>query len=125
MINVNKKKFAPESRRKMKGVLNLCSEWRNNRITNGTVCDAILKLNLEDVSSFTESDLVSCLSYFVREIKKLDGNEYPPNTILEMIIMIQMHLNEDGIFWKLLDGEKFIQLKNVIDNTMKESHGKS
>ena len=36
--------------------------------------------------------------------------------------MIQMHLNENGVYWKLLDGDKFKELRNVVDNTMKETY---
>ena len=53
-------------------------------------------------------------------MKKIDGSEYPPNNLRE--IMIQIHLNENGVYWKLLDGDKFKELCNVVDNTMKERH---
>ena len=59
---------------------------------------------------------------FVREVKKLDGSEYPPNTVRELVIMIQMHLHENSVFWKLLDQPQFLTLRNVVDNTMKERH---
>ena len=44
----------------------------------------------------------------------------PRNTIREIIIMIQMHLHENNVNWKLLDGVCFGCLHNVIDNIMKE-----
>ena len=34
--------------------------------------------------------------------------------------MLQMHLHEQGVMWRLIEGEDFCQLKNVLDNTMKE-----
>ena len=57
---------------------------------------------------------------FIREVKKIDGSEFPPATLREIIIMIQMYLHENSISWKLLDGESFVNLRNVVDNTMKE-----
>ena len=36
--------------------------------------------------------------------------------------MIQMHLQQNDLNWKLLDTANFCQLHNVIDNTMKERH---
>ena len=44
----------------------------------------------------------------------------PQNTLREIIIMLQMHLQQDGLNWKLIDGVGFSQLHNVLDNTMKE-----
>ena len=31
-----------------------------------------------------------------------------------------MHLYQNGIYWKLLDGEAFHGLRNVLDNLMKQ-----
>ena len=67
-------------------------------------------------------DLSYALCHFVREIRKVNGSEYPPNTIRELVIMIQMYLNECGLFWKLLDWPQFINLRNVVDNTMEKKH---
>ena len=39
-----------------------------------------------------------------------------------MIIMVQMHLHENNVFWKLFDNAEFVTLRNVVDNTMKERH---
>ena len=47
---------------------------------------------------------------------------YPPNTLHEIIIVIQMYFNEHSIYWKLLDEADFVYFKNVVDNTMKERH---
>ena len=37
-----------------------------------------------------------------------------------MIIAIQKYLNENQINWKLIDGQEFINVNTVLDNTMKE-----
>ena len=52
----------------------------------------------------------------------MNGDDYPLNTVCEIIIMIQMFLHEKGLFWKLLDHPEFAKLCNVVDNTMKERH---
>ena len=36
--------------------------------------------------------------------------------------MIQMCLHKNRVFWKLLDQKEFSKLRNMVDNTMKESH---
>ena len=66
---------------------------------------------------FSKGDLCFTLCRFVREVKKMNGDDYPPNTIHELVVMLQMHLNEKGVFWKLYDNVEFSTLRNVIDNT--------
>ena len=78
------------------------------------------RANLNALFTFNKSDLAFALSYFIRKIKKLNGDEYPPNTLKEIVVMIQMYLHENGLYWKLLDEQVFINLHNVLDNTMKE-----
>ena len=34
--------------------------------------------------------------------------------------MIQMHLHQNDVFWKILDHSEFLTLRNVLDNTMHE-----
>ena len=70
--------------------------------------------------TFNKSDLAFALSYFIREIKKLNGQEYPPNTLKEIVVMLQMYLHENGLYWKLLEDQEFLGMRNVLDNTMKE-----
>ena len=82
----------------------------------------IFQCDLDVLNCFSESDLCFALCRFVREVKKLDGSEYPPNTVRELVIMIQMYLHENGVFWKLLDQAEFVALCNVVDNTMKQRH---
>ena len=60
------------------------------------------------------------LSCFLREIRKLNGNDYPPNTLKEVIVMLQMYLHERGAYWKLLEDPMFMNMRNVLDNTMKQ-----
>ena len=72
------------------------------------------------LNAFAKKDMVYTICRFVREVRKLDGTEYPPNTIREIVIMIQMYLHENAINWKLLDDRDFLMLRNVVDNTMKE-----
>ena len=69
---------------------------------------------------FSEADLCFVLAPFIREIKKIDDSDYPLNTLRGVIIMVQMFLNQNGIYWKLLEHSNFQALRNVVDNTMKE-----
>ena len=82
----------------------------------------IVRADLNDVENLNSSDLCYSMCRFCVEIKKIDGKEYPPKTIRELVIMVQMYLNERGIYWKLLEHQDFVNLRNVVDNTMKERH---
>ena len=113
------KNFAAESKRKIRWAVNLYDDWRNTRIGDG--CDLqIKKANLNALFSFGKQELAYSLIRFVTEIKRIDGKDYPPQTLRQIVIMIQMYLNENGIYWKLIDDLKFVQLRNVLDNIMKE-----
>ena len=124
-INIDqfsKKRFAPQSRRKILWAVNLYTDWRKNRIVMAGCSLQIVNANLESVGIFAKGDLCHSLSCFVREVKKIDGSDYPPNTVRELVLMIQMFSHEKGVFWKLLDDVQFAGLCDVVDNTMKECH---
>ncbi len=57
---------------------------------------------------------------FIAEVKKLNGQEYPPKTLYEIIVCVQMHLESQGIFWKLIDDGDFVNVKFALDNVMKK-----
>ena len=106
----------------MKWAVNMYCEWRVNRLSNINVPLPILNANVDDLHNVKKSDLCYALSCFIGEVKKVDNTEYPPNTLKELIVMIQMFLNEKGVYWKLLDSQstEFQSLRNVVDNLMKE-----
>ena len=91
-------------------------------MSGGLVPDEIVNTNLDNVGDLLKSDLCYTLAHFIHEIKKIDGIEYLPNTLREIIVMVQMYLNEHSIYWKLLDEQDFVALRNVVDNTMKARH---
>ena len=114
------RKFAMQSKKKMNWCVGMYDQWRSNRLLDAYVPDQIRRANLNALSTFSAGDLEYSLCRFVREVKKVDGSDFPPNTIRDLVILVQMHLNENSIYWKLLDGHKFSSLRNVVDNTMKE-----
>ena len=117
---LSNKKFAEQSKKKIMWAVNMYCDWRKERLSDVNVAFQIKKANLNCLSAFDQSHLCYSLARFIREVKKLDDSEYPPNTLKEIIIMIQMYLHENGVYWKLLDHPEFINLRNVVDNTMGE-----
>ena len=118
------KKFAEQSCKKIKWAVGMYDEWRLNRMKEIYCPQEIVKCDLSLISEFSQTDLSFALSRFITEIKKLDNTDYPPNTLREIIVMVQMHLHQNGMYWKLLDGNNFQTLRNVLDNTMKERTAK-
>lgn len=69
----------------------------------------------------TKDELCYTLSRFVCEAKKQNGEDYPGDTLYELIISIQLSLEVDcGRQYKFLNDKAFSQLKNTLDSTMKE-----
>ena len=119
----SRKKFAEKSKLKINWAMNLYDQWRSYRMSQQNVPDEILRCDMNLLGQFSKGDLSFVLCRFIREVKKMDGSDFPPNTIRELIVMIQMYLHQNNVFWKLYDDVEFVHLKNVVDNTMKERHG--
>ena len=98
----------------MRWAVNMYSDWRRSRIGYVNCPEQIIKANLELLHTFDQSDMCYSLSRFITEIRRLDGNEYPPNTLREIVVCIQMFLHENMVLWKLLDNPQFIALRNVL-----------
>ena len=118
--NLSNKQFAEQSRRKIRWAVNLYCQWRLNRMNDSCCPSQISRANLDFVFAVQQEDLAYSLARFLREVKRVDGKDYPPNTLRELVIMIQMFLHEKGIFWRLLEQLVFQFMRNVLDNTMKE-----
>ena len=94
----------------MKWAVNMYIGWRRSRILDPFVATQIKNADIEKLYMFSQGDFCYSLCRFIREIKKVNGDDYPPNTLREVIIMLQMHLHEKGLMWKLIDGQEFCQL---------------
>ena len=101
--SISKKNFAPKSKTKILWAVNMYSEWRKNRLSSGLCVPEIINVNLDCVGMFAKIDLCYSMSSLIREVKKLDGSDYPPNTFRDIVLMVQMYLHENSLFWKLLD----------------------
>ena len=109
-----------QSKKKIKWCVGMYHQWRANRLLDPYVPIQIKRVNLDSLFTFSSGDLEYALCRFIREVKKVDGTDFPPNTVRELMIMIQMYLHENSVNWKLLDGDQFLNLRNAVDNTMKE-----
>jgi hypothetical protein len=73
----------------MKYCVGIWNEWRYQReVNNGTVIPAIDELDLPI--------LVSYPSNFILEVRKKNGNEFPPNSLYHIVSGLQRHLLFNG-----------------------------
>lgn len=117
LVKLSRKQFAPETDKKICWVLTMFEEWRKYR-NNIPGYDAI-DLDLINVSTIMKPNLVYALTRFLTEVKKMDGTDFPPKTLYEILISIQFHLETLGFCWKFLEDEAFTELKFTLDNVMK------
>ena len=112
------KTFAQSTDRKISWAANLFRIWRQKRTDDGTGEGEISWCDLDDPGLDPEV-LSHVLLTFINEIKCVDGEDYPPNTVYLIIVMLQLFFEKKGKTWKLLDGKDFNNLRNTIDNLIK------
>jgi hypothetical protein len=117
------KKDVPSSTRKsILWAVNLFEMWRKQR--NGRIlrkgsaagCDRLISSELGLLSN---PDLSFALCRFIVEARKVDGSVYPPKTIRQLILLIQMYLQGEGRVVRFLMDSDFISVQNTLDNIMK------
>ena len=97
-------------------------DWRNTKLSDPTTYDYLIyESDIEKVEKLSIDSFQFCMCKFISEVtKQKDGSDYPGRTLYQMCVSIQKHLNHNGINWKLVEGHEFRQLRNVLDNVMKE-----
>ena len=92
-------------------------DWRHCR---NDVCytDPIFA-DLYDLSTINPSDLCSAMCKFISEVKKFDGQDFPPKTLCDLVICVQLFLESQGLHFKFLDDPNFNDQKYTLDNLMK------
>ncbi len=120
MYALGMKKFAGQTSKKICWVLHMYHTWRNQCNCNPDLHH--IYADLDQPGSLRKPLLAFGVSRFVTEVTKVNGQDFPPKTLYEMVMCIQMYLKSVGIFWKLLDDsdEHFIPLRYTVDNIMKE-----
>ena len=85
-------------------------------------CDEfIIRSDLRDTARLPKEDFVNSLCYFISEVtKKKIGELYPGATLYQLVVAIQKYLKLHKFSWNLIYGEDFTQVRNVLDNVMKE-----
>ena len=68
----------------------------------------------------THKYLCATVCKFLIEIKKQNGELYPKETLYEIVLALQSHLEMQGRSVKFLEQDKFKAVRNTLDNHMKQ-----
>jgi integrase len=72
------------------------------------------------LENMTKDELNYSISRFICEVKKKNGDDYPGETLHELVISLQLHFDLKGKPLKFLNDPDFMQLKNTLDGVMKD-----
>lgn len=76
----------------------------------------------KDLASLESKELNEMLVYFIPSVRKVDGKQYPPRTLKEIVALIQHHFNyalNRNI--SIFNDPEFEDCRRILDATMKES----
>ncbi len=108
--------------KKIKWVLRIFCQWREHNLADPSCDPRICRSDLRFPSKLELSDVAYTLWRFLTEICKMNGSEYPPRTLYQMVLYFQMHFEMHKVYWKLLQkGDKSLtDLYYTLDNLMKK-----
>ncbi len=70
----------------------------------------------------TEDELCFCLKFFISDVRKEDGLNYPPQSLKSIFYMLQHYLQyECNKPFSLFKSEAFVEARNVLDAEMRLS----
>ena len=99
---LSRKNISDETLKKVKWVRNMFAEWRFTRNQNQYE-DEMVGCDLEYKSMIIPETLIFAMHWFITEISKLDGTDYPPKTLYQIVLCVQFHLDTLGFSWKIID----------------------
>ncbi len=115
--SLENKHFAPDTHKNICWAVNMYEQWRATRNRNPD--NITITASLFRPDSLTKDNLSYGLCRFLTEVKKMDSSDFPSKTLYEILISIQMHLESEGLYWKLIDDSNFVNVKYTLDNLMK------
>lgn len=113
------KRIPETTQAKVNWAMKLLNDWLKIWKTN--LNDGCLKV-FKEVDEMNKSDLNHCLKYFLPSIRKINGEDYPPRTLKEIVACVQHHLNYKlKKPWSIFKDEAFMEARETLDAVMKES----
>jgi hypothetical protein len=114
-------RLAPSTEKKIKWAIDLFRGWQLQRnekaIANPAMNISPIYVTLEEM---TKDEINYSVSRFICEVKKMNGEEYPGETLHELVICIQLHFDLKGKPLKFLSDPHYLQVKNTLDSLMQD-----
>ena len=96
-------------------------DWQNERLRTFNYDYSIYEADLLELEKLTKGVLNHSLCRFIQEVTKSRGEGLSPGkTLYQMIEAIQKYLWVNRIYWQLIEGVEFIDMKTVLNNVMME-----
>ena len=76
------------------------------------------------INQMTKTELNYWLSHFVVEVRRRDGELYPPNTLYQICCGLQRAIRETNPDWNLFTQPEFSDFRDTLDAQMKDSRAK-
>ena len=110
------KQFSPETNKKIRWVTKMYRQWRAYRHQLGM---EFITCDLDNSTTITQESVTHTVYHFITEVKKVDGSDFPGKTLYEIVICLQFYLETIGFPWKIVNDDKFTNVKYTLDNMMK------
>lgn len=92
-----------------------------NQRKNGGYCDKTIRCFKTPLENMSADELNESISYFVFEVKKQDGTEYPANSLHSLVSSSQRYLKTQcGKNFRFFNDDFFSKLRTSLDTVMKE-----
>ncbi|XP_038068807.1 zinc finger MYM-type protein 2-like isoform X3 [Patiria miniata] len=121
LLDFGRRRFAESTERKIRWAVDLFRDWQmcRNQKAVSDVSLNISPINV-DLNFMTKDEVNYSLARFICEVKKKNGDDYPGETLHELVISIQLYFDLRGKSYKFLSDPDFLQLRNTLDGLMKE-----
>lgn len=73
-----------------------------------------------DIVQMSSADLNTILCRFICEVRKKNNEEYPSDSLYDLLLLLQLYLKHAGRKVRFLDDDCFEDLRNTLDNRMKD-----
>ena len=99
--NLSKCTFAANMECKVKWVLGIYCQWREHKLVSSDCDPRINRSDLYFPCKLQIQDVAYSLRLFLTEVQKLNSSEYPPCTLYQMVLCIQIYFEKNKVFWHL------------------------
>ena len=112
-------RYSDATLKKYNWAYHIFRDWRIARNCH-TVSEISLVAIEKNLVEMSVRDMNFALLRFIFEIRKKNGDDYPAETLYETVVCLQLYLATKGVTVEILDEREFCQVRNALDNRMKQ-----